>query len=107
MPARPVEPIESEGSGVRPNGSELLNVALIGAGMISAFHLTAWKQLKGVRVVAVVDPDLARAQRRAAEFGIPAFYGSLDEMFARETLDAIDIASPRELIRRSCVARQI
>jgi predicted dehydrogenase len=42
-----------------------LLVGLIGAGMISAFHLCAWRKLDAAEVATVVDPDEA-AQGGAA-----------------------------------------
>jgi predicted dehydrogenase len=76
--------------------SSTLRVGLIGAGMISAHHLTGWSRLKQAKVVAVCDPDRARAEARAKAFGIPAVYADAADMLAREKLDAVDIASPRE-----------
>lgn len=73
-----------------------MRVAMIGAGMISAYHLRAWSKLGSARVVAVVDPDERRAALRAREFGIPSRYASLEALLEREQVDALDIASPRE-----------
>jgi predicted dehydrogenase len=73
-----------------------LRVALAGAGMISWFHLTAWRKLdERVRVVAVCDPDEDKAARRAEEFAIPNVYREAEAMFAAEAIDALDVASPR------------
>jgi len=73
-----------------------LAVALVGAGMISHFHLTAWRNLEaGARIVAICDPDLTRARRRAEDFGVPEIYPSLEAMLAIRRVDALDIASPR------------
>lgn len=74
-----------------------LRVALAGAGMISMHHLIAWGRLKQrAEVVAICDPDLDRAQARASEFGIASVCRSAEELFARHSLDAIDIATPRD-----------
>ncbi|HSS69246.1 MAG TPA: Gfo/Idh/MocA family oxidoreductase [Casimicrobiaceae bacterium] len=74
-----------------------LKVAIAGAGMISWFHLVAWRNLSDrVRVVAVCDPDLAKAAARAREFSIPKVYVDADAMFATEAIDALDVASPRQ-----------
>src|SRR5438045_8837337 len=76
--------------------AKTLNVALAGAGMISWHHLVAWKSLAArARVFAVCDPDTAKAARRAEEFSIPRMYGDAAAMFAAETIDALDVASPR------------
>ncbi|HEX2114294.1 MAG TPA: Gfo/Idh/MocA family oxidoreductase [Alphaproteobacteria bacterium] len=73
-----------------------MRVGLIGAGMISHYHLIAWSRLGSARVVAICDPDRTRAEARAREFGIAAVYASAEDMLAHEALDALDIASPRE-----------
>src|SRR5581483_4309061 len=74
-----------------------LRVALAGAGMISWYHLVAWRNLgPRARVVAVCDPDRAKATRRAEEFGIPCVYQDADAMWGGEAIDALDVASPRE-----------
>jgi predicted dehydrogenase len=74
-----------------------LKVALAGAGMISWYHLVAWRKLgERVRVVAVCDPDADKAARRAEEFSIPKAYRDADAMFAGGAIDALDVASPRQ-----------
>jgi D-apiose dehydrogenase len=74
-----------------------LRVALAGAGMISAHHLAAWRSLGArVEMVAICDPDLARARKRADEFGVAKFYRDAEAMLADETIDALDVATPRE-----------
>src|SRR5438105_11228618 len=45
-----------------------LKVALAGAGMISWYHLVSWRNLdERVRLVAVCDPYIAKAAKRAKE----------------------------------------
>jgi predicted dehydrogenase len=74
-----------------------LKVAIAGAGMISRHHLLGWQKLAPeVEVVAICDPDGARASKRAREFGIVHVHESLEALFASEVIDALDIASPRE-----------
>ncbi len=73
-----------------------LRVGLIGAGDISRHHLAAWRRVPGVELAAVCDLDLARARSRAGEFGVSAVYADPAEMFARERLQAVDIATWRE-----------
>jgi predicted dehydrogenase len=80
------------GAGIRRK----LRVGLAGAGMISHYHLTAWRSLDSAEVVAVCDPDDMHARQRAEEFGVPHVYSSLEAMIHGERLDAIDIASPCE-----------
>jgi len=74
-----------------------IQVALAGAGMISWYHLAAWRKLgERVALVAVCDPDAGHARRRAEEFAIPNVYADRDAMLAAEPIDALDVASPRE-----------
>jgi predicted dehydrogenase len=74
-----------------------LKVALAGAGMISWYHLVGWRNLgERVRLVAVCDPDTGRAEKRAQEFSIPNVYRDADAMFAAESIDALDVISPRQ-----------
>lgn len=73
-----------------------LRVGVLGCGMISANHFTAWKNCQGAEVVAVCDPMLSRAQARSQEFGIPRAYADADAMFEAEKLDIVDIITPRE-----------
>lgn len=72
--------------------SGTIRAALIGAGMISVYHLRAWGA-SGVPVVAVCDLDRSKAEARAAEFGIDRVYDSPQAMFADGGFDLVDIAA--------------
>lgn len=76
-----------------------LRVAMVGAGMISRFHLHAWRNTPGVDLVAIVDPDPARRDQRAREFAVDRQCSTLDELLATVVVDAVDIATPRETHR--------
>jgi len=77
--------------------SRVLRVGLIGAGWVTQHHLAGWQREVGrARVVAVADPSAAHAQARASAFGIDRVYADARAMFEQETLDAVDIAAPRE-----------
>jgi predicted dehydrogenase len=69
-----------------------LRIALVGCGMISLYHLRAWKAA-GAEVVAVCDLDRAKAEARAAEFGVPRVFTDAAQMFAEGGFDAVDIAA--------------
>lgn len=69
-----------------------MRAALIGAGMISLYHLRAW-QAAGVPVAAICDLDRAKAQARADEFGIDRVYDSPEAMFAEGGFEVVDIAA--------------
>ena len=75
---------------ITPRTSKPLKVALVGAGMISWYHLTGWRSLgERVRVVAVCDPDPVKAAKRAEEFSIPHCYQDADALFAAEATDVL------------------
>src|ERR1700740_3452491 len=74
-----------------------LKIALAGAGMISWYHLVAWRKLAPrAELVAVCDLDAEHAKRRAQEFGIPRIYTDRDAMLEAEQIQALDVASPRQ-----------
>lgn len=67
-------------------------VALVGAGLISLYHLRAW-QNAGAPVVAVCDIDRAKAEDRAAEFGIERVYDTPQDLFRDGGFEVVDIAA--------------
>ena len=75
-----------------------IRAAIVGAGYVSAYHLRALKSLDWVNVVGIADPDLAKAQKLAAEFGIPSVFQSLEEMAAVKP-DVVHILTPPQLHR--------
>jgi predicted dehydrogenase len=70
-------------------------VGLIGCGFFARNHLHAWRDLAGEGAVlaAVCDIDPGRAKAAAEEFGAVHWYSDAAEMFARETLGLVDIAT--------------
>lgn len=81
-------------TGNRGLGDKPLRAAVAGAGTISVFHLTGWKQTPSVEIVAICDPIPERAQGRAAEFGIAKVYADFTQMLEQMRPDAVDIATP-------------
>jgi predicted dehydrogenase len=75
-----------------------LHGALIGAGAISHYQLSAWQQIPKAQIVAVCDTNRRNAEGRASEFGIPSEKVFVDplEMFRAIPLDFVDIAAPPE-----------
>ena len=81
-----------------------LKIGLAGAGMVSQYHLRGWKTLEAqVELVAIADPDRARAAACAAQFGIRKTYGSVADLLAMETLDAVDLMTPPHLHGEHCM----
>ncbi len=79
---------------MHPLGDKTLRIAFAGAGAVSGFHLTGWKQTADCQVVAICDPMVEKAQAKAKEFGIPAVYADFDTMLAQVKADAVDIVTP-------------
>jgi len=73
-----------------------LRVGVLGCGMISADHFRAWAACRGGEVVALCDPAADRANDRAREFGIARVHSSPRDMLEQESLDAVDIITPRQ-----------
>jgi predicted dehydrogenase len=69
-----------------------LRVAVAGAGFWAGYQTAAWGEVPGVRVVAVADPDRAKAEALAARFGLTA-YADAGEMLDGERPDLLDIAA--------------
>ena len=80
-----------------------MRVAVAGAGAFGRNHLRVLRELEttgldaageGVALVAAVDPDAARAEEAAKQYGIPAF-SSIDELLRADLkLDAACVAVP-------------
>lgn len=70
-----------------------LKFALFGTGFWSHFQLAGWQELEGVECVAVYNRTVSKAEAFAEKFGIPAVYGSAEELIANENLDFIDICT--------------
>ena len=77
---------------------EIVRLGIVGTGSITLRgllpHLTMEDVQDRVRVVAVCDPVLGRAEAAAAKFGVPAAYADMESMLAAGGLDAVSIASP-------------
>ncbi len=70
----------------------VLNVGVIGAGLLGARHARAYAELAGCRLAGVYDVDHARAEAVASRHGARAF-ASLDDML-RARVDAVAVATP-------------
>jgi predicted dehydrogenase len=73
---------------------QVLRTAVIGVGYLGRFHAQKYAQLPAVQLIAVVDAELATAQRVAAEFGVEAL-DDFRDLF--DKVDAVSIAVPTPL----------
>ena len=51
-----------------------LRFGVIGTGFWARYQLAAWREVPGARCVALYNRTRAKAEKLAAEFGIPAVY---------------------------------
>ncbi|WP_420236793.1 NAD-dependent epimerase/dehydratase family protein [Telmatobacter bradus] len=75
---------------------KMRQVGLVGAGYIADWHAKSLASVAGVRLAAVCDTALSRAEALAGRWGAQA-YNSLDSMLAAGNLDAVHILLPPDL----------
>lgn len=75
-----------------------LRLGIVGTGSITLRgllpHLSMDDVQHRVRVTALCDPVIERAQAAAQQFSVPHSYASIEEMLADNQIDAVSIASP-------------
>lgn len=71
----------------------MLNIAVVGLGMIGKTHLSAYKNILDVKVVSVFDINKSLGKRIAKENGI-LFYDNFENMIDEVNIDVIDICVP-------------
>ncbi|MCW3013394.1 MAG: putative dehydrogenase [Solirubrobacterales bacterium] len=78
------------------SGHEDLRIGLVGAGRMGGFHLETWEQIPGATVVALAEPDEARARARIGRRPI-AWAADHRKLLERDDLDALCVCTPSEL----------
>lgn len=71
-----------------------LSAAILGTGAVAHLHAEALAGYDGVRLVASADPSGERVGAFNARHGIPAGYGTLEELLAAEDVDVVHICTP-------------
>lgn len=72
-------------------------IGLVGAGFIAATHVDAIGSLKGLKVTAVIDPNLRAAERLAAQAQGARAFASLAEAVAAQAVDRVHVMVPPHL----------
>ncbi|OIV35812.1 oxidoreductase [Mangrovactinospora gilvigrisea] len=71
-------------------GEPLMRIGMVGAGKISGAYLDTFPKLPELQLTAVTDLDPARAEEAAAKApGAVAVKGGVDELLARDDVDAV------------------
>lgn len=82
----------------------MFQIAIIGPGSICRTYAEALKTSKKVKIVAIAGRDTEKGRSMAAEYGVP-YYIDQDEMYEKESLDAVLICTPtythEEMVRRA------
>ncbi|HOX01050.1 MAG TPA: Gfo/Idh/MocA family oxidoreductase [Candidatus Paceibacterota bacterium] len=68
-----------------------LRFAIFGTGYWSRYQLAAWRELAGVRCVALYNRTRRKAQALGEEFGIRAIYDDPEALLRSEPVDFIDV----------------
>ncbi|WP_434310878.1 Gfo/Idh/MocA family protein [Hominifimenecus sp. rT4P-3] len=71
-----------------------MRVGILGAGKIAAVMADTLNRMEGAECAAIGARDWNRAKQFAGQFGIPAAYGSYEELASDPALDLIYIATP-------------
>jgi len=75
----------------RPSGTKPLRAAVAGAGVFGTYHARKYAAHPDVELVAIVDPDLARATKLAEEVGAKAIARLADIL---PEIDILTVATP-------------
>ena len=59
-----------------------LRVGLVGAGMVSQYHVAGWRECPDAQLVAIADPDLSKAKARAVLVPGAHVFETLGEMIS-------------------------
>lgn len=71
-----------------------IKLACIGAGYFAKFHVEAWQRIPEVELVAICDTQIEKANELATTYGVKKVYQSIDELYANEDLEVVDIITP-------------
>jgi predicted dehydrogenase len=72
-------------------------VAIIGAGVWSANHMTGWRARDDVEVRCVVRSSEDKARETAQRWGVPSWSADYAATIARDDIDIIDICLPHDM----------
>lgn len=68
-----------------------LRFAILGTGFWSRYQLSGWREIAGVRCVALYNRTRNKAEELARSFDVPAIYDDAEALITREKPDFVDI----------------
>ena len=71
-----------------------IKVGILGCGFIGNIHLKAYREIKGVEVVACCDVNQERSKKFAEENNIKRHYKAYKQIIENEDLDALSVCTP-------------
>ena len=81
-----------------------MRIALAGAGAFGIKHLDGLAAIDGVTVTSVVSRRREQAEEVARKYGVEQASTDLDEVLARDDVDAVILATPTQLHARQTIA---
>lgn len=81
-----------------------LRIGIIGAGVISHRHMTIYKQIPNVTIVAVCEVDQKKLSAWSEKYGIKETYTDYREFLKRDDMDAVDVCVHNNLHMPMAVA---
>jgi predicted dehydrogenase len=78
-------------------GTDIVRIAVVGAGFAGGSHVEALRRVPGVEVALLAGSDAARARAAADALGIERVTADYREALADETIDAIHNCTPNDL----------
>ncbi len=81
-----------------------MKIALAGTGAFGTKHLDGLANIDGVSVTAVVSRRLEQAEQIARKYGVGHATTDLDEVLARDDVDAVILCTPTQLHARQAIA---
>lgn len=85
---------------------KMLNIAIIGLGVISNIHMDAIRDIKEAKLVALCDCD----ESKGSEYGDLPFYTDYQIMLEKEQIDCVHICLPHHLhfpVAKDCLERGV
>jgi 2-hydroxy-4-carboxymuconate semialdehyde hemiacetal dehydrogenase len=84
--------------------TQIIRVALAGAGAFSIKHLDAMQQIQGIEVVSLVGRELAKTRELAQKYGIGHVTTELSESLKRSDVDAVILCTPTQMHASQSIA---